>query len=484
MKTLSTKLILITTALWALLWSAGVLAQTDADITISNSATLSFNTGGSGLSIISTPTGNTDVVGGGGTDAAGISTDFEVDRLINFTIANLGADWNDGANVAIGQDDVIIGFTITNNSNSPLDFDLVAVVDDGDINDTPATFSTGVDYVAATTAWASGITPTIFVDNNDAGGYEPGTDTLDFVDELAAGGVRNIYVLLDIPATAIQNQTAPVSIVAQAAGTTVALTGAYTITGGMLGTLIVADSNGNDSPGNATATSVVDDATVVQNVFAEALGLAGEEGASDSTDFTATNFDASGTLTFAANDGQQGASSGVWIDGAQLRLTKEVLTIWDPINHSINPKAIPGAYVRYTITIENIGGSVANITSLTPTDPDLTDIIDDSVHNFDLGFLETGCGSTDNTTCDDGGISPATYNAATDPGVGVLVQWDDGSDGVDSSLEIDSGTAFTSSTTLALDLTETILDMTVTGETDGDLGAGDSVIIQFNTIIE
>lgn len=51
-----------------------------------------------------------------------------------------------------------------------------------------------------------------------------------------------------------------------------------------------------------------------------------------------------------------------------LVFTKEILTISDPIN-AVNPKAIPGATVRYTLTVDNTGGGTAEAVSVTDAIP-------------------------------------------------------------------------------------------------------------------
>jgi hypothetical protein len=68
--------------LFALLASAGLfssatsLAATLQGAEIDNTATLSFTIGSTGLSLKSSPDGNTDLVGSGGTDEGGIATTF------------------------------------------------------------------------------------------------------------------------------------------------------------------------------------------------------------------------------------------------------------------------------------------------------------------------------------------------------------------------------------------------------------------------
>jgi len=52
-----------------------------------------------------------------------------------------------------------------------------------------------------------------------------------------------------------------------------------------------------------------------------------------------------------------------------LQLTKVAQTLSDPINGTVDPKAIPGAYVRYTIALVNQGIGPVDADSLLITDP-------------------------------------------------------------------------------------------------------------------
>lgn len=479
----------VTAALVGLSVGSSALAQnTAAGTDITNMATLTFTAGGGNITLNSTEAGNSDIVGGGGPNAAGSDTVFEVDRIIDFSVTNLGADWNDGGFASIGQNDVIVAFDITNTSNATLDFDLVAVVDNADITVQPSGFSAETN---ATTTWASGITPTIFVDDPTSANstYNVGVDVDDFVDELAPAATRRIYVLLNIPATAIQDESAPVSIVAQVAGNTDG-TGAYIASDNLLGSLIVADSNGQNSPGSAGATSVVDATNLIQNVFAEDVNAqADEEGTVDSTAFIAANFDASGTAVI--NDGQFGATSGILINGASLSLSKTVETIWDPVNGRDNPKAIPGAYVRYILEITNTGGATANL-------DDVADQIAAEL-DFDTGLLGLGA-CTDIETTPTAPGSCDSYNtgllSASTTQYAIILDID--SDITPAGILFDYAGAAEADNTffstsgfvdpnLTVDLT--LLDVTViggdyAGGSNGDLQATDTVYIIYNAIIQ
>jgi uncharacterized repeat protein (TIGR01451 family) len=52
-----------------------------------------------------------------------------------------------------------------------------------------------------------------------------------------------------------------------------------------------------------------------------------------------------------------------------ILLQKNVLTVFDPINNTTNPKAIPGSWVDFTITASNTGAGNADDGTVTITDP-------------------------------------------------------------------------------------------------------------------
>lgn len=80
-----------------------------------------------------------------------------------------------------------------------------------------------------------------------------------------------------------------------------------------------------------------------------------------------------------ARDARSSARSAYRVSSAVIAVTKTVAPVCDPFNGNTFPKQIPGAYVKYTITIANsASGTSATLTTVTDTlnanvtfDPDL-----------------------------------------------------------------------------------------------------------------
>lgn len=70
-------------------------------------------------------------------------------------------------------------------------------------------------------------------------------------------------------------------------------------------------------------------------------------------------------------------------DPTNSGFTKTAEVVWDPINEATSPKALPGAVVKYTITIKNLGTVAAD--NMTVSDP--------------VPANTTYCTSTENTVC-------------------------------------------------------------------------------------
>jgi uncharacterized repeat protein (TIGR01451 family) len=174
----------------------------------------------------------------------------------------------------------------------------------------------------------------IYLDvNND--GLLDGGDTLytlgTNIADIAADGSIQVLVVADTPLTPTNGETAVYNLIATTldAGTT-------TITA-------------NDS-GDA------DDPNVVQVVWADGAG----------TDDAAT-------------DGTHSADAIYSVASADLAVTKTQAVESDPINGTTNPKAIPGATVRYTITVVNSGAEDATSVVLVDTTPVNTTYVPGSI---------------------------------------------------------------------------------------------------------
>lgn len=155
---------------------------------------------------------------------------------------------------------------------------------------------------------------------------------------LAADANRNVFVFSTIPAGVANAQAGLISLAAL---------------------------TNNDGTATATASNngSADDPNAVDVVFYDAAG------ADD-----------------AANDGRHSARDGYLIQTAQLSVTKSATTIWDAVNTNTNPKSIPGAYIRYVISISNSGTANADLTTI-------QDVLPVSL-NLDAELLSSTCAAT------------------------------------------------------------------------------------------
>ena len=280
------------------------------------------------------------------TDINSNTETFTEDLKINFTVTEVG-----GATTTVTPSETFAyqTFIVTNNGNAPQDFLFAA------LNKTE--FSLGVAPSSVQ----------VFVDSaaDNTGGadaFATATDTGIFMDELDIGVSRTVYIVSTIPADALDTEVATMTLVAQvAAGGTAAATSEATI--GDNGAPITNDDNNHTSPAGTYSNGN----TVVGAGSANNIGntLDGED--------TVFADAASGTLNSAAgadtaSNGQHSDDDSYTVSSAALSVVKLATAWWDPINGGNNPKAIPGAYVQYSITITNSSATVsADLTGLTDT---------------------------------------------------------------------------------------------------------------------
>ncbi len=318
---------------------SGTYVFADANDDISNKATLQYSVGGAAQPVIeSKPEGNSTPGVGNGTD-----TEFKEDRLINFIVANSGAT----GNVTPGDSLQATEFLVTNNSNTALDFLLLG------LNNADGTAD---PFGSAAVDEFNGSVIQTFVESGTTVGFQAAEDTATFITGLAESANQIVYVVATIPLVdsttnpLINGNIATMTLVAQPA------------TGGVGdGTgAIMRDDNGNVSPGGTgfnngaatlttvTAVNAVDNPAVMDTVFNDPIGSQDGTGVTD-----------------IGRNGQHSADNSYTIQTAELTVTKVALAHYDDINQNSFPKAIPGAVVRYTITIENAaGGAVATLTEV------------------------------------------------------------------------------------------------------------------------
>lgn len=325
--------------------SLSAAAETPYGDLITNTANLSYS-----------------VAGGTSVNAAPATAEFNVDRLVKFnlTAANTTAD------APVGED-TTIGFTLTNNSNAPMDFTLPVLdnvtyfIDENGDGVLDANETTPVPAIISLAQDDSNATTTTHVYNYIAV-YAP------------QQGVNGDTAEVIFSATAIENDS----------------------TQGSVGNEII-----------PTPAATPWDADVVQTV-AE----------SDADGNFITTQPETVTFTYV---------------GANIALAKAVEVLSDPISRGANvpagyaPKAIPGAILKYSLTVTNSGAKDADLT-LSDTMPSIfsaSDIIATSYKQSVNGAPASDISANVTTTTDAGIVTitfpsvTATKNDGTDNGTVV-----------------------------------------------------------------
>ncbi len=263
----------------------------------------------SGTTITNTVTVNFQVGGVSQTASTG-SNNITVDRKVAIRVQETGSATT---SVVPGQTTAVTTFTVTNDTNATVDIGLTAAQL---VGGTAA--HGGTDNFNLTGLG-------VFQDTNGNGTYDSGTDTaVTYLDEVAADGVRTIFVVGGVPGTQVNGDVAGVTLQGQAReGGSV----------GAQGTVITATAGANTA---GVDTVLFDSAGVV------AGDVANDGKASDDDDFT--------------------------ISAAILSVYKQSRIISDPVNGTTNPKMIPGATIEYCIVVAN-GAGGASATSVNISDP-------------------------------------------------------------------------------------------------------------------
>ena len=277
----------------------------------------------SGTDITNQATLNYAIAGTGQPAVNSNTTTFKVDNLVRVVVAEVGGAFTAVAPNATGQ---VTTFTVTNTGNTSQDFALSA---NGAIANAQTVVLGGITYTDSNITSGFNVTGCqAFVENGTTVGYQALQDTAQAVLSLSPNSGSNsatVYVVCNIPsnATATNGNNALVSLTATTsnAGTCAAAgTGCVTTT----------QTAGADTPG------------VVDVVFADAAG-------SDD----------------ALRDGIHSARDVYQVLAAVISVNKTVTVVCDPLNFNLNPKNIPGAYVRYEITIANaVGAASATLTDI------------------------------------------------------------------------------------------------------------------------
>jgi uncharacterized repeat protein (TIGR01451 family) len=338
------------TFLAALALSAAQSAQavgTASGTSVDNRATVQYSVGATTQPVIeSSPTGNTASGVGNGLD-----TSFVVDNMVDLTVAELSGGYTISPSGGVSE---VLTYTVANTGNTTQDFSLSAA-------DNATDPFGGTDNFDATPV-------AIFVDGNDNGVYDAGTDTATYIDELAADADVEVFVLRDMGVRA-NGDISAVTLTAQ-----VAQGG----TGGTQGADILTDDS-----------AVADNPATVQIAFADAAGD-----------------------TDAARDGRHSDTDAYRIGAANITVTKTSQVLSDPTGGA-NPKAIPGAVVEYTVTVANAAGASAAASNVQVSDSLSAEIVAGTIL-FDANGYGAGTGIQVTAPNINGGAALALTNTNGD----------------------------------------------------------------------
>ncbi len=189
-------LLWMSVALFAMAYTTSALAVgTASGINITNRATINYEVGAVPQELIESAPGVGNSLPGvtNGTD-----TVFEVDNLVDLTVAEVGAADTDVLPGSVLQ---VTEFTVTNTGNTIQDYDLAAADLVG------ATVFGNLDNINADLLQ-------VFVDDNGNGVYNDGVDVSTFIDELAADATETVFIVATIPAAAVNGDAANVELTA------------------------------------------------------------------------------------------------------------------------------------------------------------------------------------------------------------------------------------------------------------------------------
>jgi uncharacterized repeat protein (TIGR01451 family) len=288
-------------------WTSANAQLTPAGTSIQNRATVDYSVGGQAQTVIeSSPGGNTAPGAGAGAD-----TTFLVDNRIDLTVAELSGN---ATITSPGATNAVLAFTVTNTGNAPQGYQLTVAEEIGTL------LFGNTDNATVGLANLQ-----IRVDEDPSAGNGTGNDTYDGTEAATAIDVLNpglsitVFVVVPtVPLTLVNADFANINLQAQTA---------------------VAGTNG---AALATQSPGANDATTVEIVFAD----------------DPVNADAT-----------ESAADQLAVQSAALTVSK-TQTVLDDGFGSASPRAIPGAYVEYEITIANaIGTTVANAIAITDPIP-------------------------------------------------------------------------------------------------------------------
>lgn len=402
MKTIYLKTGLAALALAAMGFSSSAFAAgTASGTSIDNRAEVSYTVGTTLQDIIeSSSAGNSTPGAGNGAD-----TSFLVDNRVDVSVtetANNGVGDDTYTSVVPNSTGYVTAFTVQNDGNTSQGYTLSAA----DVAAAQVLYTLADDYDIVTGTGALNV----FVEDGTTAGYQSAEDTATAITSLAADASVVVYVVATVDAGAADDNFAVVSLTA---------------------------TTTNDGTATTTTETAGADTTAVDVVFADGAG----------TDD-------------AANDGAASDRDAYLVQTADVSISKTSAVVADPINGTTNPKAIPGAIIEYTITVDNDATASASATGIT-----ITDVLDTEVLAGTILYCDEAPTADVDFDCADGGTGSVTLNLNG----GGVVEQTDASDADDTAVT-DAATVDTVVDTITVDV--------------GTLAAGQNAVITYRVVIQ
>jgi hypothetical protein len=280
---------------------------------------------------------------------------FKVDKKVDMTVTTLDLAPVQTKNGALK---VALKYSVTNTGNSIQDFSLAALTTSNSAFDGQAVDNFNADNVVAV------------VDDNNDGTYQEADDQTTYIDELGIDETAVVFIVADIPEARVNGDVAVYDLQVQ-----VSVGGNV----GQKGDLIASDDSDK-----------ADNALTVQIVFADGAGTADSE-----------------------KDGKFSSVSAFKVVIAEMSIAKKSIVMSDPVNGTTNPKRIPGAVIRYCVTVANSGGKnvpVARIADqINPNQFDMTTVSNNAIRIYS-GEAEFDCASVleSETQANNGTVNSST----------------------------------------------------------------------------
>ena len=394
--------------------SQHAMAATASGVIISNKATLEYAVGSVQQAVIeSSETGNATAGLGNGT-----ATTFKVDNKVDLTLTETSTTFT---SVSPGSVKQVTAFSLSNLGNTAQGYSLTAANVSATVFGTTDSFDvTGIE---------------IHIDANGNGILDPAESAvITSLASVPAGATVKLLVVADVPAGQANGSQAAVSLTA--------VTRAET-------TLTALSETANTQNG-------------VEIVFADSATTANVSG----TDPGQT-----------ARDATAFAYDAYRVAAAIISVSKTATVICDPFNGSTNPKNIPGAIVRWTITVSNGGTAGASATL-----NQVTDSLDpNTAHDPNL---VTGLGAPATAT------SCTSANGAPESLAGRGFQIESsatralgGTGGYMTTTAADSDGASITGQNVTIDFAAALPADVPNSHAAGELKAGESATVTFNVTI-